>query len=88
MKASARFIFALFAFFSGSFAYAAGDDGYEPVLLAARDTVSGKSLVIIAYAIIFVLTALYVGSIKIRERRVQKALRRLMNTIQSRHPKP
>jgi prolipoprotein diacylglyceryltransferase len=56
---------------------------YETVSLAARETVNGKTLVIIAYAVIFVLLSAYVWSILHRERNVQKSLRSLMNSIKS-----
>jgi hypothetical protein len=62
---------------------AGSGDGYEAVSLAARETVSGKNLVIAAYTVIFVFLSLYVLSIWIRERNVRKALLRLMKSIES-----
>ena len=61
----------------------AADVGYEAVDLAARDSVSGKMLVIAAYTVIFVLLALYTGSIVRREQNVRKSIARLMRSVQS-----
>ena len=62
-------------------AIAADTAGYEAVDLSTRDTISGKMLVIAAYAVIFTFLTLYAGSIVRREQKVRKSIEALKRSI-------
>ena len=64
-------------------AFAANETGYEVVDLSARDTISGKVLVIAAYAVIFTFLTLYAASIARREQKLRKSIETLKRTILS-----
>jgi hypothetical protein len=59
----------------------ADEIGYQAVDLANRETVSGKMLVIVAYAVIFGFLLLYARSIVHREKKVQKSIEELRRSI-------
>ncbi len=62
-------------------AFAADTSGYETLDLSTRDTISGKMLVIAAYAVIFTFLTLYTGSIVRREQKVRKSIEALKRSI-------
>ena len=59
----------------------ADETGYQAVDLAQRETISGKMLVIVAYAVIFGFLFLYTWSIVHREKKVQKGIEELKRSI-------
>lgn len=65
-------------------ARAADEAGYETVALSDRETISGKMLVVVAYAVIFGFLALYAWSIVLREQKVRKSLDALRRSIGAR----
>lgn len=62
---------------------AADNGGYEVIDLSQRETVNGKMLVIIAYAVIFGVLCLYTWSIARREQKVRKSAAALRRAVKS-----
>jgi phosphotransferase system glucose/maltose/N-acetylglucosamine-specific IIC component len=62
---------------SDSANHGADQEGYVAVSLDARETVSGKSLMVSAYGIIFSLLIFYIFSLLIREKRIETEARKL-----------
>ena len=60
---------------------AANPSGFQPVDLSQVEKINGKSLMLIAYAIIFGVFVLYTASILRREKAVEKEAQQLKNQL-------
>ncbi len=63
-----------------AYAIAADETGFETVSLDQIETVSGKTLMIVAYAIVFVFLTVYVWSIAKREKSILNSIAELKKT--------
>ena len=59
------------------------DEGFVPVSLENRENISGKTLVVIAYSVIFGLLILYIFSIVRREKHVENAVKHLKKRLKN-----